>query len=177
MLNHAEINFLNRELTGDPCFLQLLTERISLHIKEFDCNYFERSCEVEEIQLVSTREPVGSEYRTVLTMNHLGRTAATLQLHSYYEWLFDKEVTWPYHKLLAVKLNPIKLRFSDELYEQLYEYAFKNLQEQAITLNRYGYAEEIEEYYNRIIIEPVRVQLWYRSSNLLKRMDGISVTL
>jgi|JI6StandDraft_1071083.scaffolds.fasta_scaffold03209_5 hypothetical protein len=74
-------------------------------------------------------------------MTHLGSTAATFQLHSYYEWLFDKEVAWPFHKLLTVKLNPIKLRFSDELYEQLYEYAFRNMEEQAITINRYGYPE------------------------------------
>lgn len=59
----------------------------------------------------------------------------------------------------------------------MYEYAFKNIKEDAIKTHKYQLIEEIEEYYNKIVIEPIKVQLWYRSSNILKRMDGISVTL
>jgi hypothetical protein len=66
--------------------------------------------------VINPREPSTSEYRVVLSMNHLGRTAATFINQAYYESLFDKDISWPYHKLFSIKLNPIKFRFSDELY-------------------------------------------------------------
>lgn len=95
-----------------------------------------------------------------------------------YEVNAFSEVLWSYHKELSFWVEPIKLRLTEEMLTLFIEFVGSSRADEATVYDEIKeYKNKTPDYFKLCSIEPVNLQLWFRSANIFKSMEAIKVHL
>jgi hypothetical protein len=130
---------------------------------------------IHNLSIENCLEPTQSQFRTMFEMNYAENLAIKLEIEDCLLAATDPKIGWNFFKQFYVHLNPVKVRLTEELYAEIYSFFF------GIKPDTESREEELAnilpDYYLLMVVDQFKVQAWYRTSSVLKRLEGVNVGL